>query len=201
VGSAAERQPARADRLPGATSGRIYDVDPDDVGLTILTIGDFNYFAIVDRAGMNVEFIPHLFGGSSRYPTGQRGAVLWWRNSSQVLSPTLQANSAFVSLKVLPIAMSTVRRGDAARRRASTRSMSRTVSTRDVHARDRSEMRQLLNFDEDSFVVGMVANNQGQSPFPEGFPVRRSSRSACSARSTPTPSFTCTLRCRGSGTA
>ena len=68
---------------------------------TILTIGDFNYFAIVDRVGMNVEFIPHLFGGSNRFPTGQRGLYMYWRTSSQVLSPTLQANSAFVSLKLL----------------------------------------------------------------------------------------------------
>jgi HK97 family phage major capsid protein len=70
-------------------------------GSTILTFGDFSYFAIVDRVGMNVEFIPHLFGGSSRYPTGQRGLYAWWRTSSQVLSPTLQSQSAFVSLKVL----------------------------------------------------------------------------------------------------
>ncbi len=68
---------------------------------TVLTIGDFNYFAIVDRAGMNVEYIPHLFGGSSRYPTGQRGLYMWWRTSSQVLSPTLGSQSAFQSLKVL----------------------------------------------------------------------------------------------------
>jgi HK97 family phage major capsid protein len=70
-------------------------------GSTILTLGDFNYFAIVDRVGMSIEFIPHLFGGSSRYPTGQRGLYMWWRTSSQVLSPTLGANSAFVSLKLL----------------------------------------------------------------------------------------------------
>jgi HK97 family phage major capsid protein len=70
-------------------------------GSTIATLGDFSYFAIVDRVGMSVEFIPHLFGGSSRFPTGQRGLYMWWRTSSQVLSPTLQANSAFVSLKVL----------------------------------------------------------------------------------------------------
>lgn len=70
-------------------------------GSTILTIGDFSYFAIVDRVGMNVEFIPHLFGGSNRFPTGQRGLYAYWRNSSQVLSPSLGANSAFVSLKLL----------------------------------------------------------------------------------------------------
>lgn len=78
-----------------------YDASTTTSGNTILTLGDFNYFAIVDRVGMNVEFIQHLFGGSNRYPTGQRGLYMWWRTSSQVLSPTLQANSAFVSLKVL----------------------------------------------------------------------------------------------------
>ncbi len=78
-----------------------YDSTPTTSNSTILTIGDFSYFAIVDRAGMNVEFIPHLFGSISRYPTGQRGLYCWWRNSSQVLSPVLSANSAFQSLKVL----------------------------------------------------------------------------------------------------
>lgn len=68
---------------------------------TILTIGDFNYFAIVDRVGMNVEFIPHLFGSGSRYPTGQRGLYAYWRNSSGLLSPSLSATSAFQSLKLL----------------------------------------------------------------------------------------------------
>jgi HK97 family phage major capsid protein len=78
-----------------------YDSTPTTSNSTILTIGDFSYFAIVDRAGMNVEFLPHLFGGSNRYPTGQRGLYAWWRNSSQVLSPTVIANSAFQSLVVL----------------------------------------------------------------------------------------------------
>jgi HK97 family phage major capsid protein len=70
-------------------------------GSTVLTIGDFSYFGIVDRVGMNVEFIPHLFGSGSRFPTGQRGLYMWWRTSSKLLSPSLGANSAFVSLKVL----------------------------------------------------------------------------------------------------
>lgn len=70
-------------------------------GSTILTIGDFNQFLIVDRVGMNVEFIPHLFGGSNRFPTGQRGLYAYWRNTSKVLTPGLTANSAFQSLKLL----------------------------------------------------------------------------------------------------
>ncbi len=70
-------------------------------GSTVLTLGDFSQFLIADRVGMNVEFIPHLFGGSNRYPTGQRGLYCYWRNTSLPLTPALQANSAFVSLKVL----------------------------------------------------------------------------------------------------
>ncbi len=73
---------------------------PTTSGSTIMTIGDFSYFAIVDRAGMNVEFIPHLFGASGN-PMGQRGLYCWWRNSTQVLSPLLGSQSAFQSLKVL----------------------------------------------------------------------------------------------------
>lgn len=78
-----------------------YDSTPTTSGSTILTIGAFNYFAIVERAGLNIELVPHIFGSSNRYPLGQRGLYCWWRNSSQVLSPTLSANSAFQSLKVL----------------------------------------------------------------------------------------------------
>lgn len=70
-------------------------------GSTILTFGDFSYFGIVDRVGMNVEFIQHLFATANNRPSGSRGLYAYWRNSSQVLSPSLQANSAFVSLKLL----------------------------------------------------------------------------------------------------
>ncbi|MES2867638.1 MAG: phage major capsid protein [Actinomycetota bacterium] len=54
-------------------------------GSKILTLGDFRYFLIVDRLGMDIEIIPHLFGASGR-PTGQRGMYAIWRNSSDVLS-------------------------------------------------------------------------------------------------------------------
>ncbi len=70
-------------------------------GSTVLTIGDFNQFAIVDRVGLSVELIPHLFGSVGRLPTGQRGLYMYWRNSSKVLTPGLGANSAFQSLKLL----------------------------------------------------------------------------------------------------
>lgn len=59
----------------------------------IMVVGDFNYFLIVDRIGMTVELIPHIFGGTARYPLGQRGLYAYWRNTSRVLT-----SAAFVAL-------------------------------------------------------------------------------------------------------
>ena len=55
-------------------------------GNQILILGDFRYYKIVDRIGLDVEVIPHLFGASNRYPTGQRGIYAMWRNTARVLS-------------------------------------------------------------------------------------------------------------------
>jgi HK97 family phage major capsid protein len=50
---------------------------PDFTGTTgasnILIVGNFRNYVIVDRAGMSVEFIPHLFDVTDNRPTGQRG--------------------------------------------------------------------------------------------------------------------------------
>lgn len=63
----------------------------------ILTLGDFGrYFIIVDKIGLNLELVPHLFGGTANYPTGQRGFFAYWFNNCKVLDP-----AAFVTLKVL----------------------------------------------------------------------------------------------------
>lgn len=53
-------------------------------GTKLLILGDFRHFLIVDRIGMSVELVPHLFGANRR-PTGQRGVYAIWRNSSKVL--------------------------------------------------------------------------------------------------------------------
>lgn len=54
-------------------------------GNKILVLGDFRYYVVVDRVGMDIEVIPHLFGANQR-PTGQRGFYAYWRNSAKVLS-------------------------------------------------------------------------------------------------------------------
>jgi HK97 family phage major capsid protein len=50
---------------------------PDFTGTTgaanILVVGNFRNYVIVDRAGMSVEYIPHLFDITDNRPTGQRG--------------------------------------------------------------------------------------------------------------------------------
>lgn len=61
---------------------------PDFAGVTtaqnLLVVGDFSRFAIIERAGMSVEYIPHLFGTTNNRPTGQRGWFAYARNGSDV---------------------------------------------------------------------------------------------------------------------
>ena len=63
-------------------------------GSSIVTVGDFSQYVVVDRIGMNIEVIPHLFGTALNYPTGQRGLFAYWRNSAVVT-----AIGAFKTLK------------------------------------------------------------------------------------------------------
>lgn len=52
-----------------------------------MVYGDFAAgMVIVDRLGSTLELVPHLFGGNGR-PTGQRGALLWFRTGSDVVIP------------------------------------------------------------------------------------------------------------------
>lgn len=53
----------------------------------ILAVGDWKQtYLWVQRAGMSIEQIPMLFGGSNRYPTGQRGLFAWARNGGNVVN-------------------------------------------------------------------------------------------------------------------
>jgi HK97 family phage major capsid protein len=54
------------------------------VGALFLIYGDFSRFVIVDRIGLSIELIPHLFDTTNNRPTGQRGLFAYWRNSSKV---------------------------------------------------------------------------------------------------------------------
>lgn len=53
-------------------------------------LGDFNYYAIVDRVGLQVRMIDNLFNGNTTggltYPVGMSGLVCYWRNTADTLS-------------------------------------------------------------------------------------------------------------------
>jgi HK97 family phage major capsid protein len=55
------------------------------VGALFLIYGDFSRFVIVDRIGLTIELIPHLFDTTNNWPTGQRGLYCYFRNSSKVI--------------------------------------------------------------------------------------------------------------------
>lgn len=65
-------------------------------GASIMTIGDFSQFLILDRVGMNIELVPHLLNVATNRPDGTRGLYAYWRNTSKVLT-----NAAFKTLKLL----------------------------------------------------------------------------------------------------
>lgn len=55
-------------------------------GQKVAVIGDYNYYKIVDRIGLTVETIPHIFGAAQgNLPTGQRGLYAYWRVGAKVL--------------------------------------------------------------------------------------------------------------------
>lgn len=62
-------------------------------GSKILVMGDPRYYLIVDRVGMDIEVIPHIFqtvtGANPQnvVPLGQRGFFAFWRNTARVLDP------------------------------------------------------------------------------------------------------------------
>lgn len=45
----------------------------------VLVFGDFSNYVIVDRVGLNVELVPHVFATGNNRPSGQRGLYAWWR--------------------------------------------------------------------------------------------------------------------------
>jgi HK97 family phage major capsid protein len=45
----------------------------------VLLVGDFSRYVIVDRVGLTVEVIPHLFATANNRPSGSRGLYAYWR--------------------------------------------------------------------------------------------------------------------------
>ncbi len=53
----------------------------------LLAVGDFKGYLVAQRAGMTVEYVPHLFGNTNSRPTGQRGFFAWARVGAGVVNP------------------------------------------------------------------------------------------------------------------
>jgi HK97 family phage major capsid protein len=56
-------------------------------GTKLMIAGDVRTaYTVVDRLGMNVELISHLFGPTNRYPIGARGLYCYWRTGADVVA-------------------------------------------------------------------------------------------------------------------
>ena len=53
----------------------------------LAVVGDFSNFLIVQRAGMTVELVNHLFDVSTGRPTGQRGWLAYARHGFDAVAP------------------------------------------------------------------------------------------------------------------
>ena len=65
-------------------------------GVIHTVFGDPKTYVIVDRIGMSIEVIPHLFDGAGK-PKGQRGIFAMWRNTAR---PIIDGSDGMVSFSV-----------------------------------------------------------------------------------------------------
>jgi HK97 family phage major capsid protein len=69
----------------------IWEVPSAPTGTTsnyvVAVLANGSSFYIIERAGMTVEVIPHIFDGSNpSMPLGRRGIYAWWRNTAKPAS-------------------------------------------------------------------------------------------------------------------
>ncbi|WP_255789043.1 phage major capsid protein [Mycobacteroides abscessus] len=91
TGSGALKFPSLQDNPPTLLARKVNELSnmtaATTTGSKLALYGDFRQgFVIVDRIGSTLELVPHLVGANRR-PTGQRGALLWYRTGSDVVVP------------------------------------------------------------------------------------------------------------------
>ena len=76
-------QPQRLLGYPLYEASTMKDYDDFDAAATadnfLIVAGDWSKYVIVDRIGMAVEYVPHMFDTTAGTPTGQRGWYAYWR--------------------------------------------------------------------------------------------------------------------------
>ncbi len=60
-----------------------------DSTVEVAFCGDFSTFAIVDRIGMTIEKVPHLFNAANNLPDGRSGWYAFWRTGSGLVGEGL----------------------------------------------------------------------------------------------------------------
>ena len=71
-------------RTRPATFSSYFPALPSGTGAgNVLVVGDFRNYVIAERAGMEVELVPHLFGTTNNRPTGQRGWFAYARHGAK----------------------------------------------------------------------------------------------------------------------
>lgn len=82
--------------LPAALLGRPHVEEPNMKGFSelddsvaadnfLLLFGDFQKHIMVDRVGLSIELVPHLFHTGNNLPKGERGLWCWLRNGAEVV--------------------------------------------------------------------------------------------------------------------
>jgi HK97 family phage major capsid protein len=84
-------------RILGKPAYEVSDMTtlPSTAGETVLLYADLKQFLVLDRVGMSLEIIPHLFGAARHYPIGQRGAYVYFRVGAGIL-----ADAAFKATRI-----------------------------------------------------------------------------------------------------
>jgi HK97 family phage major capsid protein len=87
-------QDGMAPRLLGRPAYEVSEMpDAPSTGAKFMYYGDIGRaYTIVDRVGLTVEYIPHVFNVSGTLPQpalpmGQRGLYCYWRNGAKVIDP------------------------------------------------------------------------------------------------------------------
>lgn len=77
-------QPSQLTGLPVLEASSV--VSAATTGSNILLCGNFSRYYIFDRIGMQLEYVPMVFGANQR-PSGQRGWFATWRVGADVVDP------------------------------------------------------------------------------------------------------------------
>lgn len=77
--------------FPSLLGHRVIEASTTDAAIgtgtdNAIVFGDFRNYLILDRVGLSVELVPHLFGTTNNRPIGMRGWYGWWRTGADSIN-------------------------------------------------------------------------------------------------------------------